>query len=133
MKSTIKLYSNPRTEHQNQVNVMRWSMLHRAEYPDLKLLHAVPNGGTRDPIEGKHLQEEGLKPGVPDLDLPVARGKYHGLRLEMKTDTGRTSDAQDWWIAELLKQGYFVEVCHGWESAVRVIRWYMELGEYGHQ
>lgn len=132
MRTRIRLYDHPANEHQHQVNVINWSILHRAEYPDLKLLHAVPNGGNRDPIEGKHLQAEGVKPGVPDLDLPVPRGKYHGLRLEMKTETGRTSPAQEWWIEELNRQGYFCEVCHGWESAIRVIRWYMEMGNDEH-
>ena len=121
MKQVVKLYDNPSNEHQHQVNVINWSMIHRAEYPDLKLLHAVPNGGNRNEIEAKHLKDEGVKPGVPDLFLPVSRGKYHGLMIEMKTDTGRTSDEQNWWIFELNRQGYFCKVCHGWESAVRVI------------
>lgn len=131
MKQTIKLYAHPANEHQHQVNVIRWSLIHRAEYPDLKLLHAVPNGGRRDPIEAKHLQDEGLKPGVPDLDLPVPRGNYHGLRIEMKTETGRLSVDQDWWLGELREQGYFCEVCHGWESAVRVLEWYLSLRRGG--
>ncbi|TQI68983.1 VRR-NUC domain-containing protein [Clostridium sp. KNHs216] len=126
----IKLYAHPSNEHQHQVNVMRWSLAHRTQYPDLKLLHAVPNGGRRDPIEAKHLQDEGLKPGVPDLDLPVPRGKYHGLRIEMKDDDGRTSPDQDWWLGELRERGYFAECCHGWESAVRVLEWYLNLGEF---
>lgn len=130
MKQMIKLYAHPSNEHQHQVNVIRWSLAHRVQYPDLKLLHAVPNGGRRDPIEAKHLQDEGLKKGVPDLDLPVPRGKYHGLRIEMKDDTGRTSLEQDWWLGELREQGYFCEVCHGWEPAVRVLEWYLGLGEF---
>lgn len=127
MKQVVKLYDNPSNEHQHQVNVINWSMIHRAEYPDLKLLHAVPNGGNRNEIEAKHLKDEGVKPGVPDLFLPVSRGKYHGLMIEMKTDVGKTSDEQNWWIYELNKNGYFCEVCHGWESAVRIIEWYMNL------
>lgn len=130
MKDTVKLYINPTSEHQHQVNVIRWSMINRDKYPDLKLLHAVPNGGRRDPVEAKHLKEEGVKPGVPDLDLPVPRGKYNGLRIEMKTETGCASPDQKWWINELIKQGYFCEVCHGWESAVKVIERYMNLGDF---
>jgi hypothetical protein len=125
MKQSVKLITNPRTEHQHQVNVVRWSMLHRDIYPELKLLHAIPNGGRRDAVEAKHLQDEGLKPGVPDLDLPVARRGYHGLRIEMKRPKGKESSEQKWWREELAAQGYFVEVCHGWESAVRVIEWYL--------
>lgn len=115
------------TEAQHQSAVMQWAQLNLAKYPELALLYHVPNGGKRDPIEAKHLKEQGVKSGVPDLCLPVPRGKYHGLYIEMKTENGNTSYEQDWWIEKLTEQGYFVEVCHGWESAVRVIEWYMRL------
>lgn len=107
---------------------MRWSMIMRDRYPELVLLHHIPNGGGRDDIEGRHLKEQGVKPGVPDLDLPVPRGRYHGLRIEMKTVTGKTSPEQDWWIEQLTKQGYMAEVCYGWKSAVHVLEWYLSLG-----
>lgn len=71
----------------------------------------------------------GVKKGVPDLCLPVPRGKYHGLYIELKTETGRTSEAQEWWGEQLLGQGYFWEVCHGWQSAVKVLEWYLDLKE----
>lgn len=127
MKTAVKIISNPTTEAQHQRNVINWSMTVRDIWPELELLHAVPNGGKRDPVEAKHLKEQGLKPGVPDLDLPVARGRYHGLRIEMKTETGRETPEQIWWREKLTEQGYFATVCHGWISAVRTIEWYMNL------
>ena len=74
------------TEAQHQSALIKWSQLPqiRARYPELKLLHHIPNGGRRDPIEAKHLKAQGVKPGVPDLCLPVARGNFHGLYIEMK-------------------------------------------------
>lgn len=117
------------TEAQHQANVIKWSQQPsvRAKWPELALLHHIPNGGTRDTIEGRHLKQQGVKPGVPDLCLPVARGRYHGLYIEMKAEKGRTSEAQEWWGEHLFAQGYMREVCHGWESAVRVLEWYMSL------
>lgn len=117
------------TEAQHQTALFKWAIQPtiRAKWPCLKLLFHVPNGGTRDPIEAKHLKQQGVKAGVPDLQLPVPRGGYHGLWLEMKTESGTTSPAQDWWIAELSEQGYFATKCHGWESAVRVLEWYLSL------
>nr|WP_255575783.1 VRR-NUC domain-containing protein [Caproiciproducens faecalis] len=111
---------------------MKWSEQAsiRSKWPCLKLLHHVPNGGKRDKIEAAHMKQQGVKRGVPDLDLPVPRGKYHGLRIEMKDDAGRTSVDQDWWLGELREQGYFCEVCHGWQSAVSVLEWYLSLGEF---
>ena len=107
------------TEAQHQEALIRWSQLPqvRKRYPELKLLHHIPNGGRRDPIEARHLKAQGVKSGVPDLCLPVARRDYHGLYIEMKTETGRSSENQRWWLRELTEQQYLAVVCYGWEEA----------------
>ncbi len=117
------------TEAQHQAAVMKWSRQPeiRSKWPELAMLHHIPNGGSRDAVEGKHLKAQGVKAGVPDLHLPVAKGQYHSLYIEMKTEKGRTSVVQDWWIEHLTAKGNFVEVCHGWQSAVRVLEWYLSL------
>ena len=95
------------SEAQHQANVIKWTQQPaiRRQWPELALLHHIPNGGTRDPIEAKHLKQQGVKSGVPDLFLPVPRGKYHGLYIEMKTEHGHTSDSQEWWGDKLSAQG----------------------------
>ena len=117
------------TEAQHQSNVIKWSQQPsiRQKWPELALLHHIPNGGSRDPVEGRHLKAQGVKRGVPDLCLPVARGPYHGLYIEMKAETGTASPEQKWWGEQLLAQGNMWEVCHGWRSAVRVLEWYLTL------
>ena len=69
----------------------------------------------------------GVKKGVPDLCLPVARNGYHGLYIEMKTPSGRASEAQHWWVEHLMAQGYYAAVCHGYEAAVHILTWYLAL------
>lgn len=113
------------TESQHQAALFKWAHLVRNKYPELELLHHIPNGGSRHKIEAVNLKRQGVKSGVPDLCLPVARGKYHGLYIELKTEKGRTSKNQDYWVEKLNENGYFCEVCHGWDSARRVIEWYM--------
>jgi len=117
------------TEAQHQSCVLKWSRQPsiREKWPELSLLYHVKNetrGGASQVAVDKSM---GVKKGVPDLCLPAARGDYHGLYIELKTEKGRASDAQNWWIERLLKQGYFAKVCHGWESAVRVLEWYLSL------
>lgn len=109
---------------------MKWSKQPavREKWPALKLLFHIPNERKCSEVMGKLLREAGVKRGVPDLCLPVPRGDYHGLFVEMKSPTGTTSDEQDWWITELTDQGYFCEVCRGYEEAIRVLEWYMGLG-----
>lgn len=117
------------SEAQHQAAVVKWTQQPeiRAMWPELALLYHIPNGGTRDAIEGRHLKQQGVKRGVPDLCLPVARGAYHAMYIELKTDTGRATPEQKWWGEKLLQQGCMWEVCHGWESAVRALEWYLSL------
>ena len=121
------------SEAQHQAMVLKWTQQAtiRAKWPELSLLFHVPNERHCTPQQGKNLQRMGVKRGVPDLCLPVPRGQYNGLFIEMKTESGRTTDDQEWWGERLLAQGYMWEVCHGWESAVRVLEWYMTLKDGG--
>ena len=106
------------TEAQEQAALMQWLAYAEMYHPELRLLHHIPNGGGRNPIEAKHLKEQGVKPGIPDLFLPCARGGFHGLYIEMKRRKGgRVSVDQQRMILALRAQGYRVEVCRGWEEA----------------
>ena len=75
----------------------------------------------------------GVKKGVPDLCLPVARGKYHALYIEMKTEKGRTTKEQEWWLEALREAGSCACLCRGWEAAAQVLTWYLSLPEKGEQ
>lgn len=72
------------TESVEQQCLFRWAAFQSGKYPELKLLYHVPNGGSRKKSEAGRFKAEGVKAGVPDLCLPVARGGYHGLYIELK-------------------------------------------------
>ena len=115
------------TEAQEQTTLFQWAGMMAGKWPELRLLHAIPNGGSRNPIEARHLIEQGVKAGIPDVFLPCARGGWHGLYIEMKRRKGgRVSIEQKKTIIALREQGYRVEVCEGWERARDVIKEYME-------
>ena len=89
-------------------------------------MHAIPNGGKRDIRTAAMLKAEGVKPGVPDICLPVPRGGKHGLYIELKRRKGGTvSEAQQAWIRALCGQGYACTVCHGWDAARDEIMGYL--------
>lgn len=121
------------SESQHQMAVIKWTQQAsiRQKWPELKLLFHIPNERHCTPQQGKNLQRMGVKRGVPDLFLPVPRGRYNGLWIEMKSETGSATDDQEWWGEQLLGQGYMWEVCHGWTSAVRVLEWYLSLKDGG--
>jgi len=106
--------------------LFKWAEWNHQAYPELFLLHHIPNGGRRDIVTATHLKAEGVKAGVPDICLPVARFKWHGLYIEMKVGDNKPSDNQLDWIDKLRRQGYKVNVCYGWEQASEVIMAYLK-------
>lgn len=117
------------SERQHQQAVMKWARQPsiRERWPELALLHHIKNETTGGAAEVAADKAMGVKKGVPDLCLPVARGGFHGLYIEMKTPSGKASDAQRWWMMELTKQGYRAVVCHGYDAAVAELCWYLSL------
>ena len=118
------------TEAEEQRALFKLCAVLSGRYPELALLHHIPNGGSRNAAEAANLKRQGVKAGVPDIFLPVARKGYHGLYIELKRqEGGRLSDAQKWWIERLRRQGYAVYVCKGARAAARVICEYMNIKE----
>jgi hypothetical protein len=116
------------TESVEQICLFRWAANECEDYPELELMYHVPNGGSRNKIEAARLKAEGVKPGVPDIVLPVPRGGYHGLYIELKRIRGgKTSEEQKGWIEKLTKQGYYACICKGHKEAEVVIINYLRL------
>ncbi|MFP1683361.1 VRR-NUC domain-containing protein [Alloalcanivorax sp. C16-1] len=113
------------TEHQEQAVVVRWFDM---QYPDITgRLFAVPNGGDRHRAVAGKLKAEGVRPGVPDLWLPVPRRGFSGLVIEMKRRKGgKPSPEQLDWLAWLAEQGFMTVICAGAEAAIESIRGYLD-------
>lgn len=98
-------------------------------YPQAyKLIYHVPNGGHRHKLVAAKLKGQGVKAGVPDLVLPMARGGYFGLYIEFKAKPpfdAEVSPSQDAYIQALNAQGYLAIVCRGSIDAVEAIRAYL--------
>ena len=118
------------SESVEQQCLFRWAAVSAAAHPELRLMFHIPNGGSRSRAEAGRFKAEGVKAGVPDICLPVPRGGYHGLFIEMKrTRGGVVEPEQTEWLDALRAQGYRAEVCKGWEPAVRVIEQYLKTGD----
>lgn len=59
-----------------------------------KLLFAIPNGGSRNVIEGVNLKKQGVTRGVADVILLIPKKGYSSLCLEFKAKKGIQSDEQ---------------------------------------
>ena len=99
------------------------------EYLDLLNLpyYHVPNEGLRAKSTGAKLKAIGLKAGVPDLCIPVARGSYHSLYIEMKDTKGKLTQEQADWLWRLRSEGMCAYVCYGATNAIALIDQYIAL------
>lgn len=124
-----RMYGNlKRGEDTEQMGVIDWTEWNTGRFPELKLLFHIPNGGKRDAKEAARFKAMGVKAGVPDLCLPVPRGGYAGLYIEMKYGKNKTTDQQKEWIQNLTRQGYLVKVCWGGEAATAILEEYLQQG-----
>lgn len=77
-----------------------------------------PNGGRRGPIEGARFKRMGVKAGVADLIL-LHNG--NAFALELKTETGRISDAQYEFLANFRAAGGYAWASQGLDSAIKIL------------
>lgn len=110
------------TEAETQSMLFRWASYN----PELRCMFAIPNGGSRHKLEAINLKFQGVKAGVPDIFLPLPKGKYHGLFIELKVGKNKTSTSQNEWIERLKKAGYMSEVCYGFDNAKETIEKYLK-------
>jgi hypothetical protein len=115
-------------EHREQVQLFAWAEQAVATIPQLALLYAIPNWfGTQTVIQGARAKAEGRKPGVPDICLPIPRGGFAALYIEMKRPGGSTTPAQADWQYALRINGNKVELHTTHEGARAAILEYIAL------
>jgi hypothetical protein len=114
-------------EHEEQVVFMQWCQLQEKKFPELKLMFAIPNGGQRSVTTASKLKKEGVKAGIPDLHLPVARGEYNSLFIEMKVGKNRPTAHQMKMMELLTQAGNYCVVCYGAKEAIEATQSYLML------
>lgn len=114
------------TEEEEQIWLFSWASLNLGRWPELGLMHHIPNGGKRSKPEAARFKAMGVKRGVSDIFLPVARGGYHGLYIELKAKDGKVEKEQKEWIDAVRKQGYCGAVCYGGFEAANLVEAYMK-------
>lgn len=96
-------------------------------------LFAIPNGGKRNAREAALMRAEGVKAGVSDLMLPLARRGWHGLWIELKAPGGSPTQAQREWAQRMDRAGYMTAVARGWHEARELIVAYLGIGARSQQ
>jgi hypothetical protein len=109
-------------EHDEQVRFIRWCIAKKID-----VVFAVPNGGYRGKREAGRLKAEGVKAGIPDIVVPIPRGGYGSLFIEMKRPGGRISPAQKAMMSKLAAVGNRCVVCYSHQEAIGALCSYLEL------
>ncbi len=118
------------TESKEQIDFIQWCKRNMAQHTELKKIFAIPNGGKRHIATASRMKLEGVKPGVPDMLLPVARRGFHGLFIEMKrTSGGSVSKDQKIWKGWLEEEKYAWKRANGFHQARRIIKSYLGISD----
>lgn len=129
-RKAVKPRNTSPLEADEQSLLFQWAEYAVCTYPELETMYHIGNGGFRNKIEASHLRQQGLKPGVPDICLPVPRGGYGALYIELKRRKGgRVSEVQKNFIALLNKYGNRAVVCKGFDEARQEIESYLNSGK----
>jgi hypothetical protein len=108
-------------EHGIQAAFFDWARAH----PIARRAYAIPNAAKRSPRLAAMMVAEGLRRGVLDVHLPVARGGCNGLWIEFKAgDNGLTAD-QASEAEQLAKDGFAVVACWGAIIAIEIVSRYL--------
>ena len=130
-----RLISNP-SELSQQTALFAWAAMPETQktFPGIDLMFHVPNGGARSIATASNLKASGVKPGVPDIFLPVPMRPpysqnlgYFGLFIEMKaadSKKAKPSKSQLEMMERLKDKGYACKVCYGFEQAKEAINDY---------
>ena len=105
------------TEHVEQTRLFDRIRAAEQAYPALSMVYAVPNGGFRHIATAKAMRDEGVRAGVPDVHIPLARKGYCGGWIEMKRRGNGPTDGQREYAAKLLAEGHWYELHYTAETA----------------
>ncbi len=107
------------SEHAHQCALVTWARLPAvmAQYPGIDLLESSLNGVKLSKAQAGKALAAGMLKGALDLNLPVARGGYHGMRLELKFGRNKMTAEQEWHAQRLREEGWYVTTCYDWMTA----------------
>ena len=131
-----------KTESEIQSECIDWARSVECDYPELRWLHAIPNGGKRHPATASRLKREGVRRGIPDLFLPtpvyygVLKTRSivlpvdcsHGLYIEIKTRKGRLTAEQQQFFEDASANGYVCRLARSLSEFKQIVTEYLRCG-----
>ena len=134
-KLTPEQLAKTGSEDGNQMALFCWAANNCGQYPQLKWLFAIPNGGSRHIAEATNMVAMGLRSGVWDVCLPFASGGkdawHSGCFIEMKTEKRRNNkdgglEEEQIEFMNAVTPSFYCKVCYSWIEARDTLIAYLE-------
>jgi hypothetical protein len=113
-------------EFNMQCALFIWSRYERRKYPALDLLEGSMNGVHLTKAQAGKAKAAGMLQGSHDVKLPVKRGGYIGLSIELKYGKNKPTTEQIWYGDRLTEEGWYVCYFWSWTEAADTIKAYLE-------
>ena len=110
-------------EFQSQCALFTWARnpAVQSKYPALDLLSCSLNGVKLTASQAGKAKASGMLKGEYDIKLPVPRGGYTGLIIEMKAGKNKLTPEQIWYGKRMSDEGWKTATCWDWEIARDII------------
>lgn len=121
-------------EFQQQAALFEWARNPAVvrNYPELRLLSCSLNGVKLTKAQAGKAKAAGMLKGEHDVRLPVSRGGYMGLSIEMKAGKNKPTAEQLEYGDLLAAEGWCVRYCWSWEEARDEILNYLAWPRFGY-
>lgn len=115
-------------EHDEQCALFEWARNPAVErqYPAIKLMSCSLNGVKLTRAQSGKAKAAGMLKGESDVRLPVARGNWIGLIIEMKAGKNTATQEQLDYGSEMEAEGHQFHICYTWEDARLKIENYLQ-------
>lgn len=114
------------SESREQQIIFEWASWQKNKYPGIEAMYHIANEGKRSASNGSRLKREGLKSGVSDICVPVAKCGYNNLYIELKSGKNKATKEQLDFIGLINKYGGKALVVYEADNAIEVIKAYFE-------
>ena len=114
------------SESREQQIIFEWASWNKNKYPGIETMYHIANEGKRSASNGSRLKREGMKSGVSDICVPVAKSGYNNLYIELKSGKNKATKEQLNFINLINKYGGKALVVYEADNAIEVIKAYFE-------
>lgn len=128
-KALGKVRTKPRKsiEFDHQCALFEWARnpAVQAQFPGIDLMSCSLNGVHMSVAQRSKAKASGMLVGEWDVRLPVARGGFVGLAIEMKAGKNRLTEEQIKYGARMQQERWQCAVCYRWDDARLIITNYL--------